>query len=186
MRYVVDASQSWFTVKAFAKGLLSAFGHSPTLAVRGLTGEAEIDAAAPDKASLQMIFAADSLIVLDDLSESDRREIERKTRDDVLEAARYPEIVFQNANVAAQQTGEGSYRVRLSGDLSLHGVTRSQTLDANATLTPSSLRAQGRFGLRMSDYRIRPVTALGGAIKLKDDLECAFDIFAQPASQSGE
>jgi polyisoprenoid-binding protein YceI len=178
VRYIIDADQSRLTVHAFAKGLLSAFGHSPTLVVRELAGEVEFDAATPDAASLRLRVPADSLAVLDNISEADRREIERKAREEVLEAARYHEIVFQSVNVSTQQTGEGQYRVRLSGELSLHGVTRTQTIEAGVLLTQNCLRARGESMIRQSDYRIEQVTALGGAIKLKDELELSFDIIA--------
>jgi polyisoprenoid-binding protein YceI len=178
VRYIIEADQSRLTVHAFAKGLLSAFGHSPTLVVRSLAGEVEFDAAIPDATSLRLSVPADSLAVLDNISETDRREIERKTREEVLEAARYSEIIFQSVNVSTQQTGEGQYRVRLSGELSLHGVRRTQTIEAGVQLTQNCLRARGELVLRQSDYRIEPVTALGGAIKLKDELEISFDIIA--------
>jgi polyisoprenoid-binding protein YceI len=178
VRYVIDADQSRLTVHAFVRGLLSAFGHSPTLVVRGLAGEVEFDQAAPGATSLRLSFSADSLAVIDNISDTDRREIERKTREEVLEAARYPEIVFQSVNVSPQRTGEDRYRVRLSGQLSLHGVTRTQTIEADVLLTQNCLRARGKSTLRQSDYRIEPVTALGGAIKLKDELELSFDFNA--------
>jgi hypothetical protein len=41
------------------------------------------------------------------------------------------------------------------------------------------LRATGDFPLRQSDYEIRPVTAAGGTIKLKDELKLSFDISAR-------
>jgi polyisoprenoid-binding protein YceI len=178
VRYIIDADQSQITVHAFAKGLLSTFAHSPTLAVRGLAGEVEFDAVTPDAASLRLSFAADSLAVFGNMSETDRREIERRTREEVLEAARYPEIVFQSVNVSTRQTGEGRYQVRLSGELSLHGVKRTQTIEADVLLTQNCLRARGKSTLRQSDYRIEQVTALGGAIKLKDELEIVCDINA--------
>ena len=43
--YVLDAAKSRFLVKASATGLLSAFGHNPTIAIRGFTGEAWFRAA---------------------------------------------------------------------------------------------------------------------------------------------
>jgi hypothetical protein len=42
------------------------------------------------------------------------------------------------------------------------------------------LRLQGDATLRMSDYRIAPVTALGGSIKLEDTLKLKFDLIALP------
>jgi hypothetical protein len=41
------------------------------------------------------------------------------------------------------------------------------------------LRAAGEFSVRQSDYEIRPVSALGGAVKLKDELKLSFDISAR-------
>jgi polyisoprenoid-binding protein YceI len=178
MHYKIISEQSRLTVQAFAKGFLSAFGHSPTLAVRALAGEVEFDADDPDAASVRLSFSADSLAVIDNLSDADRREIERKTREEVLATAHYPEIVFRTVTVMTQRTAEGYYRVRLSGDLSLRGITRDQTIEANVMLVQNCLRTRGKSLLRQSDYRIEPVTALGGAIKLKDELEISFDIYA--------
>src|SRR5262245_50229061 len=132
MRYRVDAGRSRFIAQAFAKGLLSAFGHNPRLAIRGFEGEVKFDPAAPNAASLRMKARADSLVVIDDMSEDDRREIERVTREELLEAARYPEVVFQSAIVAARQVAEGRYRASGAGYLSLHGVTRELTIDVAA------------------------------------------------------
>jgi polyisoprenoid-binding protein YceI len=178
VRYIIDAAQSRLTVHATARGLLSAFAHSPTLIVRGLAGEVDFDEAAPDAASVRLRIQADSLAVFDHISETERLEIERKTRDEVLAAAHYPEIVFQSANVSIERSGEDLYRIRLSGELSLHGVKRTQNIEAGVLLTQNCLRARGESTLRQSDYRIEPVTALGGTIKLKDDLEISFDINA--------
>src|SRR5215475_9915076 len=105
MRYRVDASRSRLIAQAFAKGLLSAFGHNPRLAVRNFAGEAEFDPAAPQVAWVRMTAVADSLVVIDEMSENDRREIERTTREELLEASRYNQIVFQSSNVTARQAG---------------------------------------------------------------------------------
>lgn len=67
MRYRVDASRSRFVAQAFAKGLLSAFGHNPRLAIRSFEGETEFDPAAPDAAWVRMTARADSLVVIDEV-----------------------------------------------------------------------------------------------------------------------
>jgi hypothetical protein len=43
----------------------------------------------------------------------------------------------------------------------------------------SSVRAAGDFLIRQSDYEIAPVSAAGGAIKLKDEVKLTFDIVAR-------
>jgi polyisoprenoid-binding protein YceI len=178
MRYRVDASRSRFIAQAFAKGLLSAFGHNPRLAIRSFEGEVEFDPAATNAASVWIKARADSLVVIDDMSEKDRREIERVTREELLEAACYPEVVFQSASVAARQVAEGRYQARGAGDLSLHGVTREFAIDATALVEGDDLRAQGGFPLRLTDFNIRPVSVAGGLLKLKDEVQLSFDILA--------
>jgi hypothetical protein len=42
-----------------------------------------------------------------------------------------------------------------------------------------SLRAQGEFSLRQTDYRIKLVSAAGRTIKVKDELKLSFDILAR-------
>ena len=178
MRYRVEASRSRFIAQAFAEGLLSVFGHNPRLAIRSFEGEVEFDPAAPNAASVWMKARADSLVVIDDISEKDRREIERVTREELLEAARSPEVVFQSAIVTARQTAEGRYQAPVAGNLSLRGVTRELTIDAMALVEGDELRAQGGFTLRLTDFNIRPVSVAGGLLKLKDEVRLSFDILA--------
>lgn len=178
MRYRIEASRSRFIAQAFAEGLLSAFGHNPRLAIRDFEGKVEFDPAAPNAASVWMKARADSLVVIDDMNEKDRREIERVTREELLEAVRYTEIVFQSASVAPQQVAEGRYQAPVAGDLSLRGVTRELAIGAMALVEGGELRAQGGFTLRLTDFNIRPVSVAGGLLKLKDEVRLSFDIVA--------
>jgi polyisoprenoid-binding protein YceI len=182
--YTIDPDMSRFTVKAFASGMLSAFGHSPTLAVRGFTGQAEFSPDSLDAGALHMKIKADSLNVTDNVSEKDRREIESTMNQQVLETAQYPEIVFESSKVSASKVGDSQFRVNMSGNLSLHGVTKSQPVSAQIVLVGDTLRAHGEFSLQQTDYGIKPVSIGGGSLKIKDELKCAFDILArkQPAS----
>jgi len=54
-----------------------------------------------------------------------------------------------------------------------------QMVAARVTLKGDILRAAGEVSVRLSDYEIRPVTAAGGTIKLKDELKLSFDIAAR-------
>ena len=176
--YRVEARRSRFIVKAFATGMLSAFGHSPTIAIRDFTGEVRFSPDHLEEASLRLQIKADSLEVTDEVSDKDRREIERQMREDVLETARYPEIVFESTKVSAEKVMGSQYRTRITGNLSLHGVTRECVIDAQVIAGEDTLRANGEFPLRQSDFNIKPVSAVGGTIKLKDELKFSFDIVA--------
>lgn len=177
--YKLDANKSRFTVQAFAGGMLSTFGHNPTFTIRDFMGKARFEPGVLEDSSLQLNIKADSLEVTDDISEKDRHEIERKMHEEVLETARYPEIVFKSGNIKATRISESWYRLEIGGELSLHGVTKSKKIDTRVRLSGDVLRASGSFTLWQGNYNIRRVSALGGALRVKDELKFSFDITAQ-------
>ena len=103
LRYQLDPTQSRFTVQAFARGMLSAFGHSPTFAIRSFTGELRFAPEAPADNSFQLTIRADSLALTDAVSAADRAEIEKQMRESVLETAANPEIAFQSTAFKADR-----------------------------------------------------------------------------------
>lgn len=177
--YRIDAKRSRFTVRAFAGGMLSALGHSPTIAIREVEGTAKFLPDKLDVASLRISIKADSLSVTDDVSEKDREEIERQMREDVLETEKYPEIIFESTSVNGEKIFAAQYRVSINGKLTLHGVTRDCVVPGQVIASEDSLRSNGEFTLRQTDYRIKLVSAAGGTIKLKDELKFSFDIVAR-------
>ncbi len=177
VRYVIDPRLSRFTVRAFASGVLSAFGHNPKIAIRDFSGEVQWKSF--ESAVLRFVAKAASLAVMDDISDKDRNEIERQMQNEVLESQRYPEIVYDCSQIASNQTGEGQYTITLNGELTLHGVTNAQTVSAQVLMSGETLRAFGDFSLRQTEYGIRLVSALRGALKVKDELKFEFDIVAR-------
>lgn len=178
MRYRIDPGRSRFMVKAFATGMLSAFAHNPTIAIRDFTGEVEFAPDSPEQSSLNIRIQSGSLQVADEVSDKDRREMERQIREEVLETDRYPEIVFESTNVSADRIMASQYRAKIKGNLTLRGLTRDCEITAQIIAGPDTLRAHGEFPLKQSDFNIKPVTAVGGTIKLKDELKFTFDIVA--------
>jgi polyisoprenoid-binding protein YceI len=177
--YSIDSGISRFTVRAFASGMFSAFGHNPTLAVRDFEGEAKFSPDALDEARLVLRVNAKSLAVTDNMSDKDRRELEATMNQDVLETSKYPEITFESDQVSASKAGDGQYLVNLVGTLSLHGISKNQAVAAQISLTGDMLSAHGEFTVLQSAYGIKPVSVAGGALKVKDELKCSFDIVAR-------
>ena len=179
VHYVLDPSISRFTVRVFASGVLSAFGHSPTVAVRDFTGEASFVADTLEHASLRVVVQAASLRVADSISDKDRREIESEMQQGVLESTRYPEISYECTRVSVNQTANGPIAVSLAGTLTLHGISRGVTVPAQLALLGDTLRAFGEFQLRQSDFNIKQVSAIGGGLKVKDEVKVSFDLVAR-------
>jgi polyisoprenoid-binding protein YceI len=180
--YTINAMVSRFTVQAFASGLLSSFGHNPKIEIRDLKGEIHFDPAQIEKSTMHLAIRSDSLTVADNISDKDRRDIENEMRANVLETAKYPEIVFDVSSLTVNKADNGQANVILNGHLSLHGVTRGQKVPATVAEIGDILRAFGEFTLRQSDYGIKPVSAVGGGLKVKDDVKFTFDIVARKQS----
>ena len=166
-------------MRAFATGLLSAFGHNPTIAIPDFEGEVVFNPETVDQSSLRLVIHAASLTVTDDIREKDRMEINRAMQEEVLESDSYPDIIYESSRLTASKVGEGQYWGTLNGELVLHGVKRNQPVPVRISVNGDVLHATGEFSVRQSDYDIRPVSAAAGTVKLKDELKLSFDIFAR-------
>ena len=137
-----------------------------------------LNSEAVEQSSVRLIIQAASLSVADDIREKDRMEINRTMQEEVLESDSFSEIVYESSRVSANKIADGQYFATLAGELELHGVKRNQAVSARVAINGDVLRATGDFSIRQSDYEIRPVSAAGGTIKLKDELKFSFDILA--------
>jgi polyisoprenoid-binding protein YceI len=182
-RYRFDPARSRFTVQAFADGLLSFLGHSPTFAVRDFAGAVEFVDDLIARMRLELTVGAKSLTALGDISSGDRREIEERTRREVLGTPDFPDVTFRGAAGGVEKLEPGRYRMALEGTLALRGVTRPYRGEAELTMFADGLRLRGETGLRMSEFGIAPITALGGTLRLKDAVKFVFDLAATPEPQ---
>lgn len=178
VRYSIDGSKSTFTVRAFATGLLSAFGHDPTIAIPDFHGEILFNPEAVEQSSLRIVIHAASLTVTDDIREKDRAEINLTMQERVLESDSYPDIIYESSHLTASRMGQGQYWGTLDGELALRGISRKQPVPVRISAGTDVLRATGEFSIRQSDYEIVPVSAAAGTVKLKDELKLSFDISA--------
>lgn len=64
----------------------------------------------------------------------------------------------------------------MAGDLTLHGQTHPVKLDIQSR----NGHYQGAAELKQRDFGIEPVSAGGGAAKVKNELRVEFDIVAKP------
>jgi polyisoprenoid-binding protein YceI len=177
--YVVEPRISRFQVQAFSGGLLSALGHNPVFAIRGLVGDASIREDTMEEASLVLRVDATSLHLTDDISERDREEIEWNMHRDVLETDRFPEIMFVTEKVEVVDRSQSPVTLNLEGNITLHGQTRAQNILTKVSVNHGFLRAFGEFSIWQTDYNIRLVSVAGGTLKIKDQLKLNFDIVAR-------
>jgi polyisoprenoid-binding protein YceI len=178
VRYRIDTKKSLFTVHPFATGVAAALSHGLNIAIRDFAGELKFIPGTLQDASIHMKIKADSLSVNDDMKESDRREVERTMREQVLRASEHPEIEFKSATIKANMTTENHYRLDVTGYLNLNGTVRAHSFDAQVVFGTDSLRANGQFSAKQSDYEIPLISAAGGMIKVRDEVKFHFYIVA--------
>ncbi len=179
--YKLIPSESSFWVFAGKAGFLSAFAHDHEIGVKSYTSTVTIPESGAAGASMQLEVDAKSLVVLDKkVSEKDRRQIFDDMHSSVLESDKHPVIGFRSVSVSnLKKTGENRYNFTLNGDLKLHGVTRRIALQVSATITATEIRASGKYPLKQTDYGIRPYSAAGGTVKVKNEVIINFSIVAR-------
>jgi polyisoprenoid-binding protein YceI len=182
VHYSIDTRVSQFTVQAFASGLISAVAHSPRIAIRDWSGEAYFVPGSLQNATLAVKINAASLEVLDELRDQDRREIQRVMNNEVLETARFRDVLFESSAIHSEQLKADLYRVSVDGRLSLHGVTNSHSFLGQVAFGVDTLRTYGEFTLLQSDYSIRIASIAGATLKLQDELKFTFYVIARKQS----
>jgi polyisoprenoid-binding protein YceI len=114
------------------------------------------------------------------VSEADRKKIFDSMHNEVLESAKHQKIIFKSVSVGdVKQTGNDAYSFTLNGDLTLRGVTKRIAVPVALTITPEQLRATGKYSLKQTDYGIKPYSAAGGTIKVKNEVIVNFSIVAK-------
>jgi len=178
--YKLDGKGSRLTVETETVGLSSMFGHDHKFVARDLAGKITLVPGTADAATLEMTVRGDALNLVEDVSDDTHREIETALREAVLETGKFPEIAFRSRAVTATKNDDGSFDIKMTGDLTLHGVRRKMIVPAHVTMTSEgSLRAVGALELRQSDFKIKPYTFAKGTVRVRDYVALSFDLVAR-------
>jgi len=184
VKFALDTNASRFSVQAFATGMLSTFGHNPKIAIRDYDGEIQFAPDTYENAAVRVTVRTSAMEVLDEMSGDDRKKLEQ-TMYDVLEVQRFPTAVYESRQITVQKQSEDVLLAQVTGALSFHGVTQTQSLDARVTRLGTMLRISGDLSLRQSEYAIKPVSFAGGALRLKDELKFTFELVARIQDEPG-
>jgi polyisoprenoid-binding protein YceI len=176
--WVVDTSASTIKVIVRRAGLLARLGHDHVVASRQVRGyvapdaghadlEFRLDEMTVDEAALRREALLDTQPSEEDIAGTRTNMLTR-----VLDAERYPVVRLRAESLQGHPD-------RLHLTVTLHGVTRSYTLPARLERLPGRVRASGEMELRQSDFGIKPLAVLGGALRVEDVLLVRFDLLAQ-------
>ena len=109
---------------------------------------------------------------------SDEARRDNRIRTDGLETDRFPTATFMSAGevVAPPDATSGkAFTVDVTGDLTLHGVTRQVTIPVEARLDGGNLQVVGSYRFPMSMFDIDPPN-IGGFVTVDTDATLEFKI----------
>src|SRR6266481_5433910 len=176
-RYRLDASQSKFIAHAMAGGLLWFKGHDHLVAVKEFTGEARLTPEQINPASLEITAKTGSMVETSSVfTDQQKQIIDKELREIVLQPAQYPEIVFRSTQVSGKKLSADQYDLNITGDLTLHGVTRQISIPTKITVTGNDLRAVGEFSIDRGDFKVKATSAVHGFVRVRDKVKFTFDI----------
>jgi len=182
--YRIEPSESQVVVYVYPAGLLSAFGHDHVVSSRQVRGLAvEGTAQAPGRADLYLQvqdlevdrpeLRREAGFSAGEFSEKDIDAIREHMLTRVLDAQHHP-VVAARLDVPKGATAMLEIR--------LHGRTQAFDVPVEISRPNGDLRATGQMRILQSRFGIEPFNALGGTLKVKDELEIRFEVRAHPVS----
>ena len=176
-RYQLDATASKFMAHASRSGLLWFKGHGHHIAIREFTGEAALDPDSPANSSLTITAKSASMEETSDVFTAPQKQIiNKELRDIVLLPDQYPDITFRSTRVTGNSTGPGQYDLKITGNLTLLGVTRPVTIPTKVSVSGNQIRAQGEFSISRGDFKVKATSAFHGMVRVADGIHFEFDI----------
>lgn len=179
--YAVDSAQSSFRIAVGRSGLFSFAGHTHEVLASGIEGRIVADPENVGRSTVVLRFPAAGLRVsgkgepADDVPKVQAR----MEGPEVLDVARFGEIVFRSTGVEGREAG-GVWNLRVSGELAIRGGTRPVTLPLRVSLGDDGVEAVGQVVLRQTHFGIQPIS-VGGVVKVKDELGCDYKIVGRVA-----
>lgn len=148
----------------------------------GIEGTIEYDSEHPDESSVDVAIDASSISTLDE-----QRDGHLKSPD-FLHVEQHPKIIFHSKKVTSK--GEGEWKV--SGDLTIHGVTREVVLNVEGP-TPEGkdpfgntrIGASATTKIKRGDFGLTWNAALEtGGVLVSDDVKIELEISAIKAASA--
>ncbi len=168
----LDSSDGDLLIRTGVAGPAAAMGHRLTLAMRDWHATTRWDADEPVSAeltvevgSLEVVRGEGGVTPLS----APEKILVRSNALRSMDAKRHPRITFSTNDI--EKDGAG---YRLTGTLTIHNVSRPQTVDLRTDDQGGSWRLSSETTVRQSDFGIKPYSQLLGSLKVADDVVVAF------------
>lgn len=96
---------------------------------------------------------------------------------DAFEYKKNPYIVFQLTETPQVKLTENDSEITLTGNLTMNGQTRKISIKSSGKITKSGdYQLKGSVPLKMTDFKMKPPTAMLGTMKTGDAVTVKFDV----------
>ncbi len=164
-QYTLDASSSSLVVEG------TSTLHDWEIEAEGMKGTASIDASG----KLETVKSLSFTVVVDGLK-SHKSGMDKNTYK-ALNEEKYPNITYTLTKVnGITDAGGGKYKVSTTGNLSIAGTTKSVNMDVVATVSGTSVKFEGNYPMKMTQFDIEPPTAMLGSIKTGDEVTVKYTV----------
>ena len=179
--YVVDPGSSSVQVHVGKSGVFGFAGHEHDVVAQRVAGTVEADPDDLARSTVALTFEASGLrVVAEGEPAGDAPKVQEvMSGPKVLDAARFPSITFRSRTVTGRRVADGVYELQVAGELSLHGVARPVTVPVRVEVSGATLTATGRTVVAQRAFGIQPVSAGGGTVKVKNEVDVTFRIVAR-------
>ncbi|WP_295999369.1 YceI family protein [Rugamonas sp.] len=171
----IDPQRSLIAINVRRGGTLARFGHDHVVAARAIEGRVapqrqradfqfRLDQMTVDEAALRTEAGFDTQPSADAVDGTRTNMLTR-----VLDAEHYPLV-----KVHAEGGGDGALTVSIT----LHGVTRTQTMAVRMERRDGALTVSGSVNLKQTDFALVPFAVMGGALAVQDQMELRFRLVA--------
>lgn len=104
---------------------------------------------------------------------------------ETFDANKHPNIAFRLTDVTNLQINGDNVNVVFNGNLTMAGTTRKVAIKANGkNIKQGTYVFNGNVPLKMTDFQMKPPTALLGTLKVGDGIKLEFDITLTEQSQA--
>jgi len=169
--YRIDPARSLVVIEVRRAGSLARLGHDHVVASHDVQGFV-----APEKGRSDLYVALDRLVVdepalrteagfLTEPSEADIAGTHRNMLTRVLEVERYPFVLVTVTDVLP-----GADDAVVTVAISVHGIARTMRIPVRIETGNDEIVVSGRVVLEQTDFGIVPLSILGGAIQVQDEI----------------
>ena len=162
------AEGSRFALEVFKTGLMS--GKKHVFVFERYHGELTLDEQKPEEAKIRFVVEAGSVVCTDTwVNDGSRKKIQVVARDQMMQADKYPELVFTSTKATAKGDIEGMLTIR--------GVARPVVVHVSS----NGGVFEGNAQLKLSDFGLKPPSSglSLGLIGTKNEMAVLFQLKAK-------